>query len=213
MQDNYLIVLFKNKKRKKIIKRYTKEKIAIDNFNSLIRKNDFSFSKIIENATSVKFELALLSKSTSFQSSLFITDEMGRNNLANLEDSEYVFLDIKTYQMEEKIFDWQTKKKITFNELLLKYCKSSNLKNIFTLNNKLCIQIDENVSTFSLKNKDESVRLLETIEDYFVNQNRSDGIFVKDMSTAQRKWLYKILEEKGFSKKTLYRIKTTFSRR
>jgi len=124
-----------------------------------------------------------------------------------------VFLDIKSYRLEETIFDWQTKLKITLEQLIKKYCKSKDLKNIFTLHNKLCIQINEDVSTFSLKNKEESDRLLDALQNAFLELNRADAIFVRDVSNAQRKWLYQILEDKGFDKKKLYRLKTTFSKR
>ena len=88
-----------------------------------------------------------------------------------------------------------------------------DLKNIFTLHNKLCIQVNEDVSTFSLKNKEESDRLLDALQNAFLELNRADAIFVRDVSNVQRKWLYQILEDKGFDKKRLYRLKTTFSKR
>jgi hypothetical protein len=66
---------------------------------------------------------------------------------------------------------------------------------------------------FSLKDKDESDRLLGELQSYFVNNNRLDAIFVRDVSSAQRKWLYDLLVGKGFDKKRLYRLKTTFSKR
>ena len=69
MKDNYLIVLFKNEKRRKIIKRYATEKTAIDSFNRFIKENDVLFDKIIENATPVNYEIGLLSKNSSFQKS------------------------------------------------------------------------------------------------------------------------------------------------
>ena len=144
---------------------------------------------------------------------MFITDEMGRNNPVNLENPEYVFLEIKKYKIEETIYDWQTKEKITLYQLVEKYCKTKDLKNIFTLNNKICIQIDENIYAFSLKDKFESDRLLESVQNYFIKNSRTDAIFVRDISIAQRKWIYKMLEDKGFDKKRLYRLKTTFSKR
>jgi hypothetical protein len=69
------------------------------------------------------------------------------------------------------------------------------------------------VSIFSLKDSLESERLIEVLQKYFMENNRMDAIFVKDVSSAQRKWIYNLLEEKGFDKKRLYRLKTTFSKR
>ena len=171
------------------------------------------FEKTIENATPSNYELALLTNQTKIQGSLFLTDDLGRNVPVNLDNLDYVFLDIKKYKMEETIFDWQSQNKITFTELLKTYCKKTELKSIFTLHNKLCIQINEDISLFSLKDKDESDRLLDVIQNHFIDNKRSDAIFVRDVSSAQRKWIYNLLVEKGFDKKRLYRLKTTFSKR
>jgi len=214
MKPNYLIVLFKNKKKRKIIKHYVNKNTALDRFKELVENNDeILFEKRVENATPCDYEIAVLTNQTKIQKSLFLTDDLGRNNPVNLEDPDYVFLEIKKYKIEETIFDWQNQKKIKFSDIIKTYCNDKNLKSIFTLNNKLCIQIDEDVSMFSLKDKEESERLLETMQDYFINNSRSDAFFVKDVSNAQRKWLYDIMENKGFNKKRLYRLKTTFSKR
>ncbi len=179
----------------------------------LLKNGNIYFEKVIENATPSNYELGLLTNKTKIQQSLFLTDDLGRNTPVNLENPEYVFLDIKKYKVEETIFDWQTQSKITFLELIKKYGKTKNLKSIFTLHNKICIQIDEDVSIFSLKDKNESDRLLESLQTYFIDNSRVDAIFVRDISSAQRKWIYKVLEDKGFDKKRLYRLKTTFSKR
>jgi len=214
MDSNYIIVLFKNKKKRKIIKRYSTEKNAIKFFNRLVeQQKEIIFPKLIENAEESDYTLGLLTNTTNVQKSIFIKDDVGRNIPANIENSNYVFIDIVKYYHEEKIFDWQSQKKIDFGEFIKLYCDNGELKNIFTLNNKVCVQRDEDLYAFSLKDKNESIRFLNTIQDYFLNANRFDAIFVKDISTAQRKWIYNVLTEKGFDKKRLYRLKTTFSKR
>jgi len=213
MKDNYIIVLFKNRQRKKIIKRYATEKQALSFFNKSIDENNVLFEKKIENAQSVDYEIGLLSKNQSFQPSLFITDEYGRNNPVNLENSDYIFLNIKKFKIEELIFDWQKKEKINFENFVNNYCNEKDLKNIFTLNNKICVQVNDDVKVFSLKDQNESYRFLDVCQTYFYESNRQDAIFVKDISTPQRKWIYGVLEKKGFDKKRLYRLKTTFSKR
>ena len=214
MKGNYLIVLFKNKKKRKIIKSYLSKNKAEDKFNEILLNNSkIIFDKVIENATKSNYELALLTNQTKIQESLFITDDLGRNNPVNLENPEYVFLKIKKFKIEETIFDWQKQEKITFDYLIGNYCGGSELKSIYTLHNKLCIQINEDVSIFSLKDINESNRLLDILQEYFINNNRMDAIFVSDISSAQRKWIYNLLEDKGFDKKRLYRLKTTFSKR
>jgi len=167
----------------------------------------------VENAEECSYELGLLTNTTKIQKSLFLTDDLGRNIPVNFDNPDYVFLDIKKYKVEETIFDWQKQDKITTQELLKLYCSPKHFKSIFTLNNKICIQIDEDVMVFSLKDKDESDRFLHTLESYFIDNSRSDAIFVRDVSSAQRKWIYGVLSDKGFDKNRLYRLKTTFSKR
>lgn len=214
MNSNYIIVLFKNKKKRKIIKRYTTEKKALEFFNKLVEdQKNIIFPKLIENAEESSYTLGLLTNTTNVQKSLFIKDDFGRNIPASIENSSYVFLNIVPFNQEEKIFDWQTKSKITFNQFLKNYCNNKELKNIFTLNNKICVQKDNDLYAFSLKDKNESIRFLEVLREYFFSNGRLDALFVKDISTPQRKWIYNVLTEKGFDKKRLYRLKTTFSKR
>jgi len=214
MSNNYLIVLFKNKIKRKIIKSYSTEKNALVKFKELIKKNDeVIFEKKIENACDVNFEIGLLTNKIKTQKSLFTVDSIGRNNPVSLENPDYVFLQIKSYKVEETVFDWQRQEKITIDKLLRLYCKKKDFKSIFTLHNKLCIQVELDVSLFSLKDSYESERLLDVLESYFRDNGRTDAMFIKDVSSAQRKWIYQTLEDKGFDKKRLYRLKTTFSKR
>lgn len=206
--------MFKNKKKRKIIKRYDTEKRAIEKYNSLIKENnEIIFEKLVENAEETNYELGLITNQKKIQDSLFLTDELGRNITVNLENPDYVFTKISKFKIEELIYDWQDRKKISLKEFINKYCKSKDLKNIFSLNNKICVQIDEDVTVFSLKDTNESHRFIDVLEEYFYQSKRSDAIFVKDVSSAQRKWIYDILNKKGFDKKRLYRLKTTFSKR
>ena len=167
-----------------------------------------------ENAEYCIHELAVLTTVKDYQLPLFVTDEYGRSEKVFLEgETPYTFLDIKTYHIEEKIYDWQTDEKITLDELIKKYCPKSNFKSISTLNNKLVVQIDEDFKLFSLKNIDDCQRLIGIMESHFMNLGRRDAMFIRDTSTTQRKWLYNVLEEKGFDRKKLYRQSTTYSKR
>ena len=211
--QNYIIVLFKNKQKKKIIKSYQTESTARKKFKSLSDVKNVLFPIRYENAEKVKYEIGILTDQEMYQLPLFQVDDIGRNEEVFVDSDEYTFIDIKPYEIEEKIFDWQTNLRIDMLSLIKTYCSKRELKNIFTLNNKLVIQVDETFSLFSLKNPEDSHRLLETIEKYFRENNRKDAIFVRDTSTTQRKWLYELLESKGFNKSKLYRQNTTYSKR
>lgn len=205
--------MFKNKQKKKIIKSYQTESTARKKFKSLSDVKNVLFPIRYENAEKVKYEIGILTDQEMYQLPLFQIDDIGRNEEVFVDSDDYTFIDIKPYEIEEKIFDWQTNSRIDMLSLIKTYCNKRELKNIFTLNNKLVIQVDESFSLFSLKNPEDSHRLLETIEKYFRENNRKDAIFVRDTSTTQRKWLYELLESKGFDKGKLYRQNTTYSKR
>jgi len=204
--ENFIIVLFKNKKKKKIIKGYLTDKNANLKYDKLLKENSVIFDVQIENSRPSHYEIALLSKEYAYQIPLFKTDEIGRNINIFLDDGDgYTIKRIDDYKIEELIYDYQTKQRITFNEFLKLYCPKNQLKIISTLHNKLIVQIDETFNLFVLKNTKDSERLLRTLESFFIENGRSDSLFVKDISVTHRKWMYNILEEKGFNRKFLYR--------
>jgi len=209
-----LVVLFKNKKRKKIIKYFvTKNKAELFFKKQLELSDAVNFNIEVENAKNVKYELALLSIIDETQLALFKQDDIGRNVKIEMVDSDYKIIKIESFNVPEKIFDWTLNKRISFDEFFSLYFKEKELKNIFTVNNKLVIQKDENLNLFTLKNSEESKRFLYSLQDYMLKQKRSDGLFVKDTDTIHRKYLYELLEKNGIDKKRLYRQSTTFSER
>jgi hypothetical protein len=209
--ENYLVVLFKNKKRKRIIKKFVTLSRAKLFFNKLMNESDeVIFDVLIENATDCKFELGLIEMSTNQSAPVYITDEYGRNVKVTLEDDGMSILQIKTYREEELIFDVQKKKKISTKDLIKTYLKTDGLKMISVLNNKIVVQKDEDIKLFSLKNEKESSRFIDCLSSYFFKIKRGDCLFIKDYSSPQRKYLYNLLESNGFDKKVLYRKFTTY---
>lgn len=208
--ENFIIVLFKNKKKKKIIKGYVTSKNANLKYKKLIEDNNIPFEVLYENGSQCKYEIALLSKNLSNQD-LFKIDEFGRNKKVFIsDDSGYEIIKINDYSIEEKIFDSQLDKRINFNFFIKKYFNSNELKVVSTLHNKLVLQIESDFYLFILKNIYDSERLISVLEDYFLSNGRKDCIFVRDIDTVQRKWLYESLENSGFDRSKLYRQSTTF---
>ncbi len=199
---NYIVVLFKNKKRKKIIKSFVRKNVAELYFKKLCEQSDqVKFNVEVENSLDVTYEVGLLSKTIDTQFQLFS------------QDSDLQIIKIHKYRIPEKLQDWSTNKRITYDEFFKKHFTNKDLKNVFTINNKIVIQKDDETSIYSLKNVDESQRLLMLLQDEFISLKRADAIFVKDMDTIQRKYLYEHLEKLGIDKKRLYRQSTTFSER
>lgn len=208
---NYLIVLFENKVKKKIIKKYITFKKAKQFFdNCLVSSENVIFRKEVVNGKVSQFELGLVELSSKKLIPIYITDEMGRNIKVSLENDGMTIVSISNYNIEEEIYDFQSKSKIETQELIKKYLKKDNVKLVSSLHNKIIIQNEERIDLFSLKNISESSRFLDCLSSYFHKIKRSDCIFVKDVSSAQKKYLIDLLSKSGFDKKMIYRKFTTY---
>ena len=208
---NYLVVLFKNKKRKKIIKKFITLSRAKSYFNKIIEQsNDVIFEVLVENGKECKFELGLIEMSINQSAPVYMTDEYGRNVKVKLEDGGMSILTIAPYKEEDLIYDVKNKSKITTQEFIKTYLKGDGLKMVSVLNNKIILQKDEQIDLFSLKNESECSRFVDCLSSYFFKTKRGDCLFIKDYSSPQRKYLYELLESNGFDKKVLYRKFTTY---
>ena len=171
--------------------------------------NTVLFDKKYENGYESLYELALLEKTSGTLSPMFMKDTFGRQVKVDLDDNDFTIIRISTYNLEELIVDYSTNTRITISDFIKKYLDPPGLKMVSKLNNKVIVQNDDHYNLFTLKNDDDSSRLLDNLSENFISKKRSDCMFVKDYSTAQRKYLYSILSEKGFPKTYLFRQSTT----
>jgi len=209
--ENYLIVLFENKVRKKILKKYITFKKAKQYFEKCLAQSDnVIFKKNMSNGSEVDFEIGLVELSSKQLVPVYITDEMGRNIKVSLDNEGMTLISISQFSIEESIYDLQTNSKIDTVNFIRKYLKKDNIKMVSSLHNKIIIQNEEKIDLFSLKNPSESNRFLDSISSYFFKIKRGDCIFVKDVSSAQKKYLINLLSNAGYDKKMLYRKFTTY---
>lgn len=211
INPKYQIVLFKDKVKKKIIKKFNNFKNTENYFKKLLSEsNDVIFPKKIEGSKICKFEIGILQDGLKTDIPQYTIDELGRYVKIQLLDEQWGIIKISLYNQEEKIYDIKTGKKISSKELISKYIKGDSLKLINSLHNKVIVQKDDEFLFFSLKSSEESNRFLDCLVDYFSQIKRNDCLIVKDTSSAQKKYLFDLLSSKGFDKKFLYRKHTTF---
>lgn len=209
---NYQIVVFKNRKQKKIINKFNTSKRANDFYKKLLELNsEVDFEIMTENGKSCQYEVALLERNSDKLFQVFVKDDLGRNQKIDLENSDYSIVKINPYKEPEKIKDYQTGKKINFYTFLYKYLPKDGIKMVSKLNNKIIVQLDEDIKLFVTKSESDAARFLESLSKHFVKNKRGDAMFVMDRDIAQKKYLYDFLESKGYSKKFLYRKETTYS--
>ena len=201
-----MVVLFKNKTKKKIIKKFITFKRAKSFYDNLVKEsNDVIFNVEVEAGKECKYEIGLVEMSSKQLVPVYMTDEFGRSIKVKLNEDGMTLFQINPYKKEELIYDIKDGKKITVQELIKKYLRGDGLKMVSVLNNKIVVQEEEKINLFTLKSEKESSRLVDCLSLYFFKIKRGDCLFIKDYSSTQRKYLYTLLESNGFSKRVLYR--------
>jgi hypothetical protein len=203
----YFIVLFCNKKRKKILYRCMRRTTITEYWHQFKTKVKPPFIKIQGGKRKQEkvFELALIYPNNRWVNTVYVKDSLGRNYPAIIEEDKYRIKEIIPYWEEELIYDFQIKKRIRYYQLLSQILPVSEIGQIFTLNNKLLIQVEDNIKLFSNKNPTDAERLFEIIKSDLLSKKRQNFIFVKDVTTHQRKLLYDMLEKKGYKREELSR--------
>lgn len=211
MEFNYIVVLFKNKKKQKVLKKFKTLKRVNQYFKSLEKKSSSTiFDKRYENGYECTFQIGLLKYGNGGKSSIYMVDYLGRNIKVEFEDSEYELLRMSEFRVEELIFDNQQNKRISIDEFISKYLSRWGMKMISKVNNRIILQFEEKFKLFTLKTDDDAERLIEELSSLFNSKGKMDCIFVQDWTIDQRKYLYEFLEKNGIPKKVLYRHSTTF---
>lgn len=209
----YLVVLFKNKKKKKILNKFVSFDRAKLYYKSIIKKSEeVIFDVNYENGNASIYEVGIVEIGSVGDFPVYVTDSMGRNIKVKLDEDNMYLKEISIYRKEELIFDVDKNKKIKIDYFIKKYLTKDTLKVVSILNNKIIVQKDEDIKLFSVKNEIDASRFIECLSDYFFKNKRNDCLFVKDTSTPQRKYLFELLEKNGFDKKILYRKFTTHPR-
>jgi hypothetical protein len=207
---NYIVVLFKNKERKKIIKKFKTFDRAKKYYEQLLKSNDVIFDKVVEENVVCNFELSLLEFNPYNHVPIFIRDDMGRQFKAELDDPEYKIVKISPYKLEELIYDVSKNKRLPFDKFISNYISGGSLKLISKINNKIVVQNDDKVNLFTFKNESESFRFLGILEGFLIDSGNKNCVIVYDTSKTQKKYIYDILGDLGINKKKLYRKYTSF---
>lgn len=203
----YFIVLFCNKKRIKIFYKCMKRTSVYEYWREYKteRKPPFVKQQGGKRRKELVFELALVFPNNRWATNPWVRDSLGRNIEAKIEDNKFRIKEIIPYWQEELIYDFQTKKRIRYYELINQITPIKEIAQIFTLNKNLFVQIENDVKMFGNKNIEDSNRLFEIIKEDLVKRKMGNLFFVKDVTTHQRTLLYNLLESKGFNRRELFR--------
>jgi hypothetical protein len=201
----YHIILFNNKRKKKLLFSSNLRKTVNQKYKELKKKTNPIFPLKILNREECFFEIALVERKSGKETGKLKKDDVGRWTRNVIKNQDYQLIEVAEHQVEGTLYDHQHKNRITTQELLSTYLPKSEMCQLFSLNNKIVMQKEDEFSLFSLKTVSESKRFMKSISSYFTREGITHCLLVSDFSTVQRKQLYKILENKGFKKSLLYK--------
>jgi hypothetical protein len=203
----YFIVLFCNKKKVKILYRCMKRTTVTEYWHEFKTERKPPFIKLQggQRSKELIFELGLIFPNNRWATQMWVKDSLGRNIPAKIEDDKYRIKEMVPYWQEELIYDFQVKKRIRYHEMMEQILPITEVAQIFILNNKLFVQVDNDIKLFGNKNLNDSERLLEIVKEDLLKRKRGNFFFGKDITTHQRKLLYNLLESKGFKRRELFR--------
>jgi hypothetical protein len=203
----YFIVLFCNKKRVKILYRCMKRTTITEYWHEFKTERKPPFVKLQGGKRNQEqiFELGLVFPNNRWATKTYVKDSLGRNQEAKIEDDKFRIKEMIPYWKEELIYDFQTKKRIRYHEMMGQIDRIKDLAHIFTLNKNLFVQIDNDIKLYGNKNISDSERLFELVKSELLKRKRGNFLFVKDVTTHQRKILYELLESKGYKRTELFR--------
>lgn len=203
----YFIVLFCNKKKVKILYKCMKRTTVYEYWREFRTEKKPRYVKQQggKRNRELIYELGLIFPNNRWATQIWVKDSLGRNEPAIIEDDKFRIKEIVPYWEEELIYDYSIKKRIRYHEMM-EYIESvTEIAQIFTLNNKLFVQVEEDVRLFGNKNIKDADRLLELVKEDLLKKKRGNFIFVRDVTTHQRTLLYDLLESKGFKRQELFR--------
>jgi hypothetical protein len=203
----YAIVLFENQKKIKVLYKCMQRKTVYEYWREYKTEKKPPFVKLQggKRRQELVYELGLLLPNNRWSDQVWVKDSLGRNQKAILENDNLRIKEIIPYWVEEKVYDYDNGKRIRYHEMMEQILPINDIAQIFTLNNKLFVQIEDNVRYFSCKNLIDTERLFEIVKNDLLNRKRGNFMFVKDVSTQQRKMLYAMLIAKGYKKSELFR--------
>lgn len=203
----YFIVLFCNKKRVKILYRCMKRTTITEYWHEFKTEKKPPFTKVQGGKRKQEqiFELGLVFPNNRWATKTYVKDSLGRNIEAKIEGDTYRIKEMIPYWKEELIYDFQTKKRIRYHQMVEQLIGISEIAHIFTLNKNIFVQIENDIKLFGNKNIADSERLFELVKSDLLKRKRGNFLFVKDITTHQRKLLYEMLESKGYKRSELFR--------
>jgi hypothetical protein len=208
----YKVVIYYNQKPKKILYKSRTIYPAREKYRQYLADNNPYFPKKWDwLGKPVKYELLLLGNwgevLDKYESPAGVVYTVNRK-----AKDGFVIKAISPYYIEEKFKYYNKQKMITFKDIIKLMVNEKYSKMIMSLNNKVLIEIVEKdeLHLFILKNRDDAMRLYETIKQFYHLNKISDCLFLmKPPRGCELNELYtRICKQVGISRTELKKQST-----
>jgi len=203
----YFIILFCNKKRRKVMHKSAKRSTIMSAWQEFKTQKQPPYVKTNsgKKRTEMNFELGLIYPMNRWATKSYTRDKLGRNVELKIDNEKQRIKYIIPYWEEEYIYDFDAKERIRYHQMMRHITSINEIAQIFTLNNKMFVQVENEIKMYGNKNIDDANRLFDIVRDDLLGKNKNNFIFVKDINTHQRVLLYNLLESKGYKRSELFR--------
>lgn len=203
----YKIVLFCNRKKVRTLYKTNSYYSVLESWREFKTEKEPSYLVEYSGGRNKKplYEIALIGPNNGNMIKTFGKDGLGRAHEILMEDETLSIRKIYPYWREEKIYDFKTKKRIRYHVFFEELLKIKELSQIFTLNKNIFVQVDDKVYLYGNKNINDSLRLFHLLREDLIHEGRGNFIFIKDITTHQRKNLYDLLEQMGYKRSDLFK--------
>lgn len=216
----YHIILTSWGKEIKHIAMSSKESLAYKKLNKLVDDNrkNLKFPVRYINCHGLKdanYELVLIKcRDENDPHEVRIRDEYGRYVPYASDDSNWIIIDRARFYREEsfwvygfhptlqrKDFMW------VYENFIAKDCSKTNFKNVVVYKNKLLVDFQGSLRMVLCKNKDDSVRLFNQLEEYAMKDKLKYIVWGGDVTNSydNRQWVSRIMDLTGWNNKKVRR--------
>jgi len=202
------LVILKDGKFKRRLKSYSTLMGGKKYFDGLVEKSKrVLFPKLINASERAYYSIVLIEPSIKKQQETTVSyrDDLGRNRVITLPGYKIIYY--SEYNMEEDIIFKNKETKVHANFIIKLLSNDNDFKQVFLIHNKLIIEVNQKYFIFTVKNVDESNRLLDVIRRECFATKVKNIFFFSDVADSLKSEIFDDIEKQiGVTRTYIYKL-------
>lgn len=218
---DYRIILTKNRKHKKVLRKGKNKDLIFQVFNELIENNIVLFPKKFNNYKEIKqsnYEILILKEREETDKNRMVRNEIGQLVEEKTTNSKWIILESSPYEIEETFWVWghnamtdRFDSKRIIREILLSSIRKKNMiKEVVIVHNKLIISSDlDDFNLIICKCHEDAIRLHNALKEAVANTKIKKILFFGIAKPKQISDMYElIMQHTGWDRMQVRRLST-----